>query len=82
MNVLLGWARANPLWSRLWLKLGLRMALALALVPALQAIADRYDFSANIAAIAGVVLALLVGARWSDRICLVLDIPPAPTRGT
>ena len=81
MNNLLIWARQNPLWSRLWVKLGLRLALALAVVPPLQALADRFGFSPNIAAVAGILLALLIGAAWADRLCNAARIPPAPKPG-
>jgi hypothetical protein len=66
MTALADWARANPIWSRLWIKLGLRLPLALALVVGLQALADRFAVSANLAAIMGVVVALWAGGKLAD----------------
>ena len=75
LNFLLGWVRANPLWSRLWLRLGVRMLLAVTIVPALQLVAWRIDQSANVAAVLGVLLALWLGTLAADRICGFLVIP-------
>ncbi len=78
---LLRWARRNPLWSRLWIKLALRLGLALSVVPVLQTLAETYGFSVNLAAVAGVVAALLVGTVAANRLCDRLGIPPAPRPG-
>ena len=78
MTGLVGWARANPIWARLWLKLGIRMPLALALVVGLQILAERFELSANGAAIIGVVVAVWGGGRIAERVCETLAIPAVP----
>ena len=79
MNGLVEWARGNPIWSRLWIKLGVRLPLALGLVVGLQALADRFDLSANGAAIIGVVVAVWGGGKIAERVCRALDLPdPRP----
>jgi len=77
MNMLVAWARKNPIWARLWIKLLVRLPLAMGLVVGLQALADRFGLSANGAAIAGVVVAVWGGGKIAERICLRLEIPAA-----
>ncbi len=74
MKGAVAWARANPIWARLWIKLAVRLPLALGLVVGLQAVAERSALSANGAAIIGVVVALWVGGKVADRVCLRVGI--------
>ena len=68
------WARANPIWARALLRGLVVLALAALLVVPLQHFAPVLGYSDNMAAVAGVVVAVLGGRRLAAHIALRLGL--------